>query len=826
MFLLVPCIVLALPFPELSAEFYGTATINWTNATIGSNVTAYDSEGVLCGYFIVTNEGYYGSLSCNADDPKTIIDEGAQLNDNLIFYIDGQRAVMFGNKTWQSGSFKELNLSAQNFAPTFNHSLNWQYINESSLFSYDVNCTDLNYWDNLSYYDNSSFFVINITNGIIYWTPTNNHVGNHSINITCSDGLLNTSGILNITVINIENPPVLDPIGHKIAIEGELFSLNISATDADNDTLTYSTNTTLFVINPTTGLISFTPTIAQVGNYTINISVTDGIFVDYEIISFRIVRGPYCGDGSCGITEDCSSCPSDCGICATSPLQEAGDTGQEDNEVIRNIISVCHERWECTEWSECEVMGYQRRKCIDVNKCGTHVKKPTEVEECIYEGTCFDRIQNCHHDLCEEGVDCGGPCEPCPQEPSCYDGIKNCHHGSCEEGVDTGGPCVSEEIKKYATIPVDMEKLGPIVRKYPWLFLLIISILISLTITGDQLYIKKITKKEFAEYRRKMKQYRKIKSKLYFFSLFVSVILFIISFYVYLLSGKRYLMFFAIWSTIGAAILILVSLPYLRSKFMYYNYQKRKKDNTLFESDRKEKENLINMEADILSKLELKTGKKIYDNIKRKKIPEELIDPLTDVYKLLSDEANKRKISLRKLTTEDKTRKLISELSSEEILHNLAKDYPQFNDILKVIRSLDKALSKKKINDRLIERIVSRFFISVSEVVIDSHLMSVVKSSESLIIVYNEIVEVYESYTSQLEEKHVVNEQLRKLEADFRKKIETISNNPTFIEKIRKNRLEFIYNNLVDLYNHYKKKEEINNDLKELEKKERSNNDH
>ena len=44
--------------------------------------------------------------------------------------------------------------------------------------------------------------------------------------------------------------------------------------------------------------------------------------------------------------------------------------------------------------------------------------------------TCYDGIQN----QGEEGIDCGGPCNPCL---SCSDGIQN----QGEEGIDCGGPC-------------------------------------------------------------------------------------------------------------------------------------------------------------------------------------------------------------------------------------------------------------------------------------------------------------------------------------------------------------------------------------------------
>ncbi|HHI04192.1 MAG TPA: hypothetical protein ENL45_01455, partial [Candidatus Woesearchaeota archaeon] len=147
---------------------------------------------------------------------------------------------------------------------------------------------------------------------------------------------------------------------------------------------------------------------------------------------------------------------------------------------------ICKELWECTEWGKCLPSGIQTRTCTDLAECGTKFKKPFESRECEYVGTCFDLIKNCHHGLCELGVDCGGPCPACPscsdgiqnqgeegvdcggpcpacktcsdgiqnqgEEgvdcggpcnpcPSCSDGIQNCHQGLCEEGKDCGGPC-------------------------------------------------------------------------------------------------------------------------------------------------------------------------------------------------------------------------------------------------------------------------------------------------------------------------------------------------------------------------------------------------
>ncbi len=174
---------------------------------------------------------------------------------------------------------------------------------------------------------------------------------------------------------------------------------------------------------------------------------------------------------------------------------------------------ICTELWECTEWGKCLPSGIQIRTCKDLADCGTEFRKPFASRACKYIGTCSDLIKNCHHGLCEEGVDCGGPCPacptcfdgiqnqgetgidcggpckpcptcfdgiqnqgeeyidcggPCPACPSCFDGIKNCHGGLCEEKTDCGGPCPT---CKEIEIPA-------VVKRAIWPTILLIILLI------------------------------------------------------------------------------------------------------------------------------------------------------------------------------------------------------------------------------------------------------------------------------------------------------------------------------------------------------------
>ena len=120
----------------------------------------------------------------------------------------------------------------------------------------------------------------------------------------------------------------------------------------------------------------------------------------------------YCGDFVCSMVEDCHTCPFDCGLC-------------KDQEPVG-----CMPDWNCSDWSPCLPAGFMIRNCTDLANCGDNRTKPDEVIRCEYTARCDDGLKN----GVEEGVDCGGPCEPCPR---CDDGVQN----QGELGVDCGGPC-------------------------------------------------------------------------------------------------------------------------------------------------------------------------------------------------------------------------------------------------------------------------------------------------------------------------------------------------------------------------------------------------
>ncbi|MFO7710345.1 MAG: MopE-related protein [Candidatus Woesearchaeota archaeon] len=126
-----------------------------------------------------------------------------------------------------------------------------------------------------------------------------------------------------------------------------------------------------------------------------------------------------CGNG---IDENCDGTDAACSTGSSG----SGSSGSSSSS--GGGLPPCTENWVCSEWTTC-TQGEKTRTCSDQNECGTVDDKPETSMTCE---TCDDGIQN----QGEEGVDCGGPCEPC-QQSTCDDGIQN----QGEEGVDCGGPC-------------------------------------------------------------------------------------------------------------------------------------------------------------------------------------------------------------------------------------------------------------------------------------------------------------------------------------------------------------------------------------------------
>lgn len=171
--------------------------------------------------------------------------------------------------------------------------------------------------ETLTYSDNSTLFNIDSATGVISFTPADNNVGTHWVQINISDnhGTTNTS-IFNFTVYNENDAPVLGPVYNITnTSEGTAIAFNLNLTDADlnisggsesiqilaNATWPGTTNLlnlSISVSNATNGRISldvsFTPGVDSNGTYWINISINDSAGAgDSQIFMINISEGGF-----------------------------------------------------------------------------------------------------------------------------------------------------------------------------------------------------------------------------------------------------------------------------------------------------------------------------------------------------------------------------------------------------------------------------------------------------------------------------------------------------------------------------------------------------
>jgi len=711
------------------------------------------------------------------------------------------------------------------FAPTFDHDIANYTVNQTDPFYLDVNCSDIDPLDSITYGDNFSGFDINSSTGLIDIDGfSQSFVGNHSINIYCADLYgFNTSKNFTFEILEVNEAPQMSSIGNQLLVSGEQFTLDVSAFDPENDSLTFAAVTSLFTINPITGLINFTPTNSQVSNHTVNITVFDGQLYDHEVVLFTILQGPFCGDGSCGNGESCVTCQTDCGVCPSLPGGESNETvetnatgeGGTSSSGGGDITSIppqaqapfyrCDEKWECNPWSVCTLQGSHTRKCKDLNQCGTFVKRPEEVEECEYLPTCEDGIQNGG----ETDIDCGGPCKPCPIE-NCFDGAQN----NDEEGIDCGGSCEKKcEEARQAKVPaIEIPGLIELPRKFPWLFLLLVALLLLIALISDQIYMRKILRHKLDEYSRKRREYAPWRRRLYKAMINTIVISLITSAYLYYFSNNYQGMLKYLWVLLCIIAFVPSVVSVVIQKYRYKEYEKLRKEQRFKQTHHNELLHFIKLENDVLANMEKQNNKEIYEQTKNHAFDStpSLYATFSGCYAVCTNIIKKRKERGILIEMGTQTFNSIMVLLSNKALRSYAKEYPEFYSLRSILSTLEEN-PHADVSDKEQE------LLDEIEEISKPHVKTVILSDPRLVDTYNALVDLYEEYRKKQASVQAIDKELYELERSFTDKIKELTKKSEDMQAISKNNiLAGLYNNAVRLFNHYSRKQQLKKALESL----------
>lgn len=144
----------------------------------------------------------------------------------------------------------------------------------------DLNCTDDGMGIIRYYVDTDhTWLSIDTITGVLNGTPRNDDVGTEQVTVSVTD---DNGGIdsrtFELTVRNVNDPPIIIPEDVKTIEQDENFVRNYYAEDVDvDDELIWKliTNASFLSLDPETGTLSGTPNYNDVGKFFVNISVWD-----------------------------------------------------------------------------------------------------------------------------------------------------------------------------------------------------------------------------------------------------------------------------------------------------------------------------------------------------------------------------------------------------------------------------------------------------------------------------------------------------------------------------------------------------------------------
>ncbi|MGI2155630.1 Ig-like domain-containing protein, partial [Shewanella oncorhynchi] len=152
---------------------------------------------------------------------------------------------------------------------------------QDAAYSYSLTATDSDTGDSLtlSAVTKPSWLSFNAATGLLSGTPSNVDVGSHAVilRVTDTDGLTAEQSF-SITVTNVNDAPVISSPAITTATQDIAYSYTVIATDLDVGavlTLSVVTKPSWLSFNSVTGLLSGTPSNADVGSHAVLLRVTD-----------------------------------------------------------------------------------------------------------------------------------------------------------------------------------------------------------------------------------------------------------------------------------------------------------------------------------------------------------------------------------------------------------------------------------------------------------------------------------------------------------------------------------------------------------------------
>ncbi|WP_235522165.1 Ig-like domain-containing protein [Shewanella xiamenensis] len=265
------------------APIIGTATAGNAQATVSFSAPAFTGGDAITGYSLVSTPG--GITASGTSSPITIM--GLTNGTSYSFTVAAINSAGTGSASTASNTVKP------NGAPVIS-STALTSATQDAAYSYTLVATDSDVGDSvtLSAVTLPSWLNFNPATGVLSGTPTNANVGSHAVVLRATDvDGLTAEQSFTIVVANVNDAPTISSTALTSATQDAAYSYTLVATDSDvGDSVTLSTVTlpSWLSFNAATGVLSGTPTNANVGSHAVVLRATDvdGLTIDQ---SFSIV---------------------------------------------------------------------------------------------------------------------------------------------------------------------------------------------------------------------------------------------------------------------------------------------------------------------------------------------------------------------------------------------------------------------------------------------------------------------------------------------------------------------------------------------------------
>ncbi len=164
-----------------------------------------------------------------------------------------------------------------------------QIINETENITFSVNVTDPDPEDVLSYSWYLDSLLLSENTSTLTLVSDYDSEGIHNISAAINDSYDTITISWNLTILDVNRPPVLQSIANITLNESELLTMLPNASDPDGDNITY------YFTSPLNSSGQWQTDYLSAGNYTANITASDGELNDTKEISievFNINRPP------------------------------------------------------------------------------------------------------------------------------------------------------------------------------------------------------------------------------------------------------------------------------------------------------------------------------------------------------------------------------------------------------------------------------------------------------------------------------------------------------------------------------------------------------